>query len=317
MTSEIAARYLRFAELEAQGRSPLYESLARSVAEKPEILAFLAALPEARQQPNLLLAATRFVAGLPRDAADFEERLRRHEGEIAAVMLSWTTQTNEPGRCATLLPALARIEGPISLIEVGASAGLCLLPERYGYDWGRARLAGEPGAPVFPCRVSDNVPLPARQPEIVWRRGLDLNPLDVTNKEDVAWLETLVWPEDTDRLDRLRAAIALAQEVPPEVRAGDLRYDVAELIATAPADTTVVVFHTAVLSYVPSSEDRERFARDMLGSRAVWFSNESTRVFPDFAARTGPAPAKGLFLLARDGAPVAWTGPHGQSLDWI
>lgn len=321
MTSEIANDYKRFAEIEARCCSLLYEEMALKVAASNEIQVFLSNLPVERRQPNLLFAATRFVCGTPHNAQSFEHLLMEHENEISEIMLQRTTQTNEPGRCACLLPALEQIEGPISLIEVGASAGLCLLPDRYGYDWGskvllpESQFDGKP--PVFQCAASENTPLPEKYPLIVWRRGLDLNPLSVTDKDDVTWLETLVWPEDRARLVRLRAAIKVSQSNSPIVERGDLRHDLPKLIAMAPRDSTVVVFHTAVLNYVSEMEDRNRFAEDMLASDAVWLCNESPRVFPELSAQAGPSPSNGLFLLSLNGKPIGWTGPHGQSIHWL
>ncbi|OHV71844.1 DUF2332 domain-containing protein [Ensifer sp. LCM 4579] len=320
MIERIADRYRRFAQVEAQGQSPLYEMLALHVAQAPEALRFLMRLPRERQQPNLLFAAMRLAAGKPASPCDFDQALREHADAIAEIMLSRTTQTNEPGRCASLLPALAQIDGPLALIEVGASAGLCLLFDAYGYDWDRQRLAA-PGcsgaiAPVFNCEASDATPLPLRHPEIVWRAGLDLNPLNVFDNADVAWLEHLVWPEHESRLARLRAAISLAKRNPPRIERGDLRRDLPDLIAEAPAKATVVVFHTAVLSYIPSRADRNDFATMMNRAGVVWLSNEAPHIFPQFAASAGPA-RNGMFLLAANGSPIAWTGPHGQSVRWI
>lgn len=260
-----AERYQRFAKEEAVGRSPLYEKLALHVAQSPDILHFLTGLPPERRQPNLLFAAIRLLAGTPSSATELDDAVNNHADAIGAVMMTRTTQTNEPGRCASLLPSLARIQGPLALIEVGASSGLCLLPDFYGYDWGRQQLLPPAPfveiAPIFPCQAGENVPLPENHLEIVWRAGLDLNPLDVSNDEDVQWLETLVWPEHHERLRRLRRAIGIARRNPPRVVAGDLRENLQELIAEAPTDTTVVVFHTAVLSYVSSRQDRDDFAR--------------------------------------------------------
>jgi hypothetical protein len=88
-------------------------------------------------------------------------------------------------------------------------------------------------------------------------------------------------------------------------------------MAEAPVDATLVVFHTAVLAYVSALEARLRFVDSVRRSRAVWISNEIAPVFPDIAARA-PVPApRGRFLLAVDGEPKAWTGPHGQSLEWF
>ena len=197
----LAERYRRFAETEARGSSPLYEHLALHVSGSGDVLDFLMTLPADRRQPNLFLAAVRHVVHAPRDGPELERLVAAHGPAIARVMRNRTTQTNEPARCAVLLPLLARLPQPLALIEVGASAGLCLLPDRYGYDYGRARLhPADIGAPVFPCRVNDATPLPGVLPNVVWRAGLDLNPMRVCAPDDMAWLETLVWPEQQERL---------------------------------------------------------------------------------------------------------------------
>lgn len=116
---------------------------------------------------------------------------------------------------------------------------------------------------------------------------------------------------------RLWAAIDIARAEPPEIVAGDLLTDLERLIATAPRNATLVVFHTAVLAYVRPQERRDRFAEAMRNSGAVWISNEAPGLLPALAAGAPPALASGLFLLMREGVPVAWTGPHGQSIDWF
>ena len=172
-------------------------------------------------------------------------------------------------------------------------------------------------APDFACRANAATPLPEANVDVVWRAGLDLNPLDVTSHADMAWLETLVWPEQRARSQRLAAAVAIARADPPRVIAGDLLHDLPALAATAPAHATLVIFHTAVLSYVSVDADRDAFADTVTGLDAVWISNESPRVWPQFAT-AAPAPVNpSAFLLSVDRRPVAWTGPHGQSIDWF
>jgi hypothetical protein len=318
---KLAERYARFAEIEARGSSPTYETLALAVSRSAELLAFIAALPKERRQPNLFLAAVRKVAGVARDGNHLVELVRRHGSAIRAVILARTTQTNEPARCAVLLPALARLPQPLALLEVGASAGLCLLPDRYGYDYGRTRVLPpaqrDDGAVIFSCEASDATPLPTRLPTVVWRRGLDLNPLDPRSSDDMDWLETLVWPDQQERARRLRTAIAIARAEPPIVAKGDLLADLPALASSAPRHATLVVFHTAAPSYVPRQADRERFVTMMRDLGAMWLSNEPPDVFPAIAAQAPAAPATGLFLLAQNGKPLAWTGPHGQSIHWI
>jgi len=318
--SGLRERYRRFAEHEAKGVSPLYEALARAVAGSEALLGFVGSLPEAKQQPNLVFAAVRHLCGTPADPAHFAELVARHAEPIRALILARSTQTNEPGRCAVLLPALARLPQPLALLEVGASAGLCLLPDRYGYDYGRVRLgphsSAAPPPPVFPCRANDATPLPDELPRVAWRAGVDLDPVDLRDPEAAAWLETLVWPGDEPRAERLRAAIRLVRDRPPTVVRGDLVAGLRSVAADAPGDATLVVFHSAVLSYVPA-EVRERFAALVADLGAVWVSNEAPGVLPDVAAKLGEEPPANRFLLAVDGVPVALTGPHGQSIDWL
>jgi hypothetical protein len=317
---KLAAAYRRFANVEAHGRSPLYEAFALGVAEDPGLLTRLAELPPVKRQPNLLLAAVRHVAGVPPSWADFRAAMLTHWGEIQAVMLSRSTQTNEPGRCATLLPIFARLPQPLALIEVGASAGLCLLADRYAYSYGNHSLRADDAvadAPVFPCRASAGTPLPHAVPRIVWRAGLDLNPLDVTDAGQMAWLETLVWPEQTGRVQRLRQAVQIARADPPRVLQGDLRDGLAGLAAQAPKDATLVVFHTAVLGYISNETDRKAFAASVCGLCDYWVSNEAPAVLPDVAARAPAGAPPDRFILAVNGMPVAWTDPHGADLDWI
>jgi hypothetical protein len=307
-------RYLRFAE-EAAGRSPAYVTLAEAVAGDPAILAFLDTLPSEKSQPNLLFGAACYLLGEAADSARLRALVREYPSELAREMVLRRTQTNEPARCATLLPALAQLPPPLALIEVGASAGLTLLFDKYSYDYDGYHLAGlDPDAPVLSCAADGPVPLPERVPEIIWRAGLDLNPLDVNSEDDVRWLSCLIWPGEGDRLDRLAAAVATARRDPPRIHRGDLRTDLPALAASAPADATLVIFHTAVLNYL-RRPDRAEFAKTVAGLRCVWLSNEAPGVTGDIAP-----PANGLhnFLLIRDGRTlVATTDSHGAGVQWL
>jgi hypothetical protein len=242
---------MRFAENEALGISPLYEELARTICFDEDLTDFISSLPSEKQQPNLVFAVVRYLYGTPRDAQHFKALIEAERDPIRSMILARSTQTNEPGRCATLLPVLARLPQPLALIEVGASAGLCLLPDYYGYDYGTVRLAPAVRCrikpPVFPCVANAMTPLPGQLPEIVWRKGIDLRPINLANDEEVSWLETLVWPGQEPRLARLRAAMHVARDVRPSVDRGNLLTDLAALAARAPADATLVIFHSAVL----------------------------------------------------------------------
>jgi len=318
--AETSATYLHFADHEAHGRSPLYEELARGVAGDREILGFLSALPREKRQPNLLFSVVRHLSCIPADWAEFRRKLAENLDAVRSLMLERSTQTNEPARCATMLPILARLPQPLALIEVGASAGLCLLPDLYGYDYGSRLIrpeATEVEPPIFSCAVTEGTPLPAAMPHIVWRAGLDLHPLDVSDPSHIAWLEALVWPGQTHRLDNLRAAIKVAAAFKPRVIKGDLRDDLAQLAREAPKEATLVIFHTAVLYYVMPQAERQTFATQVKSLCGYWIANESPSVFPDIAKRAGTQGAPGRFLLSVNDTPVAWTDQHGASLEWI
>jgi hypothetical protein len=323
----VSAAYRRFAEDEVGDKSPLYGELVRGVAADPEVIGFLVTLPRHKRQPNLLLAAARYLFGTPAGWAQVRSCVLENSEVLRATMLARSTQTNEPGRCASLLPVLAGLPEPLALLEVGASAGLCLLPDCYAYDYGGAILGPEArrltppvfpcAVPVFPCAVNAATPLPARLPRVVWRAGLDLNPIDVEDPGEVAWLEALVWPEETDRLVRLRAAVGIAAAEKPRLVKGDLRRDLAALAREAPNGATLVIFHTAVLPYVASAAEREEFARSVGLLCDFWVANEAPRVIPGIAEHAGREGPKGSFLMSVNGVPVAWSDPHGASLDWI
>jgi hypothetical protein len=211
--------YAEFAARETRGVSPAYERLAYAVSRDDEILALLGTLPPAKRQPNLLFGVVRLLGGPVGDPAAFHAYTVANWPVIEAQLRVRATQTNEPGRCAALLPVLAALPQPLALLEVGASAGLCLYPDRYAYRYGDHAIGS--GEPVLECVATGMAPS-ARLPEVVWRAGLDLHPLDVTDPADVAWLDALIWPEHSHRRARLRAAAALAAADPPLLVRGDL-----------------------------------------------------------------------------------------------
>jgi Uncharacterized protein conserved in bacteria (DUF2332) len=308
----IAARYVDFAEREARDVSPTYERLSLAVSRDDEVLALLGTLPPDKRQPNLLYGVVRLFGGPVEDPAAFRDYALANWPTIEAEIRTRAVQTNEVGRCAALLPVLAALPQPLALLEVGASAGLCLYPDRYAYRYGD-HVVGD-GEPVLECAATGLTP-PARLPEVVWRAGLDLNPLDVTRPADRAWLDALIWPEHARRRARLAAAAAVAAADPPLLVRGDLVDDLPALAARAPAGATLVVFHNSVLYQVPRAR-REAFVEVVSGLPGHWIANEVPSVLDD-----GPLPPRlgpGLHtVLALDGVPLAWVRPHGQAITWF
>lgn len=320
--------YRKFARFEASGTSPIYTAWATGVAEDEEIIELLLELPKQKRQANLLFAAARhlgagdghLMAGDER-SANLRTWLKNNWEATRALMLARSTQTNEAGRCAVLLPALAQIDKPLSLIEVGASAGLCLYPDRYSYTYttesGPVTLHPEagPSTVALACELT-NAPPPDRIPEVTWRTGIDLNPIDITDGDQQEWLRSLIWPEHGLRRDRLSAAAVLVSTDPPRLVPGDLLETVESVLAEAPAQTQKVVFHSAVLAYVEPAE-RESFAA-LMRSRddVVWISNEGGGVLPDIGAQADRE-TDGRFVIAVNGQAIALTGPHGQSFEGL
>lgn len=314
--------------------SACYEEWARGVTGDASTLALIDRLPPAKRQPNLVFSAARFRGATTGPYPAFADWLHEHWNDVEETCLSHATQTNEAGRCATLLPALAAIGGPLALIEVGASAGLCLYPDRYSYRYrltgnrgdgdqgqgGRERMlhpASGESAVVLDCAVSGPAPIPDHLPEIVWRAGIDLNPLDVNNADDVDWLDALIWPEHHDRRVRLRAAVDVARTEQAEIVRGDANAEIEKLVARAPAGASVVVFHTAVLAYFDEAARRE-FTATMGRLPVHWLANEGQPVVPGVMERLDAPPEDSTALiLAQDGEPIAFTQPHGRAMHWL
>ncbi len=315
---DVIEEYLDFAAY-AAGDSPCFEEWARGVTEDPDLLAWLGTLPAIKRQPNLVFAAARWHgAPAPGPYAGLRRVLLEREAEVGATIRSRATQTNEVGRLATLVPVLGLLEGPLALIEVGASAGLCLFPDRYDYAWPPVGGLQGSGGPVLTAAATGPLPIPAAHPRVTWRGGVDLNPLDVADPDAMAWLENLVWPEQDDRRARLRTAIDVARLDPPALRAGDLFDHLGDLLGEAAPHGTPVVFHSAVIAYL-EEPDRHRFHTLMTGlveaGRCRWISNEGPRVLPDLlTAHDVPA---GRFVTALDGVAVATSHGHGHAIEWL
>jgi len=319
-------RYREFAERECKGYSDVYFRLALAVSEDDEVADFIAAMPVI--QPNLFFASVQLVAGpqdMPGTGPGLKAFLKRHGHEVAGVMRARRTQTNEVGRCAVVLPALPA--GPLALVEVGASAGLCLLLDQFCYEFGSTQI-GVPSSPVrVRCAVAGPAPLPEALPRIVWRQGLDLHPIDVRDDDATRWLLACVWPDQPERRRRLEGAIALAKARPPAVRAGDLVDALPALLAEAPEDAQLVVFHSAVLAYV--SRDRRQAFVNVLAEAStrrdvVWVSNEAPGIVLEPTTRVPEG--DGLrFLLGRtrfsrgrrQDELLALAHPHGAELLWL
>ncbi|CAM4151099.1 DUF2332 domain-containing protein [Janibacter anophelis] len=333
--ADVARFYEHFAEHEAKGESVTFESWARGLAADREVVDLVAGLPVGKRQPNhVFAAARRHGARTPSSYPVLREVLTTRWTQVRETVLSKATQTNEVGRCATLLPVLASLPGPLALVEVGASAGLCLHPDRWSYRYldgsGEevARLDPQDGpSPVLlDCTVRGPVRIPPSLPQVVHRGGIDLNPLDPSDPDTADWLETLVWPEHEDRRARLAAAIARVAEEPVVLERGDLLTGLDAAVdraREAAPGATVVVLHSAVIAYLDEggrtrwpqvvTSALERVRAD--GGAAHWVSNEGAGVLPSVTAGAGCPPVSSAdFCLGLDGRGLGWTHGHGRHL---
>lgn len=352
--------YARF-ELTTHG-SPIYAAICAGLADDQPIGSLgLRAQPGFRT-PLILLAAVHhlLLGGLSHAVAGyypslagadarpiddglypaFADLVAANRERVADLVATHTTQTNEARRTVLLVPPLGLIGGEagaaIALLEVGASAGLNLLPDRYGFSIG-ADASGDRDSPVqIACAVEGGLrpPVPAALPAIHWRAGLDVHPLDVRSPDTVAWLRALIWPEHLDRMAVLDGAVALAAADPPRLVKGDLADDLPALAAEAPPSLPLVVTDTWVLAYV-APERRLAFVRAMRGVAAtrgepVWLvSCEGQAVLASLDLGIGEAPGDGsggfsalsLHRFDSDGASrhdlLADCHAHGRWLRWL
>jgi tRNA threonylcarbamoyl adenosine modification protein (Sua5/YciO/YrdC/YwlC family) len=322
---ELAFKFRTFAEREVVATSPLYAAICRAVADRPDVLALLLGAVQGQRRPNLLLAAVHYLllggdgelasyypslgGARPPDAACgelFAEFVLAHRAELEALIRTHRTQTNEVGRCTGLLLALGLLAEPLAVIDVGASAGLNLNLDRYGYDYGEhGCLAGEREAPVLRCQVRrGRPPVPGRVPWICWRVGIDLAPLDPADETTGRWLDALIWPEHTERRQVLRQALAVARRHPVEVRCGDALELLPAVAAEAPRDATLVVAHANTLAYF-SLTQRLRLVELCREAKAAVVSLEGE-----------PGQPWHRNLLQLDGRTLAICDPHGRWIEW-
>jgi hypothetical protein len=372
-TERLERMFVQFAEHEFRDISPRYRALARACADDPALDEPLLTAPPRQRRALLLFAAAQYLlrtvatghplaAYLPVLGGDrpvdaglvpaFADLVHAYPAQLRELCAGRTTQTNEAARAALLRPAFGRawlarrpgVEG-LGLVELGTSAGLLLLPDRYGYRYvaegGAARRYGRADAPdalVHECALRDPAPAGwpatgwpevAAEPAIASRAGIDLNPADADDPDAVAWLRSCIWPEQVDRLLRLDAALAEVRVTRPRLVRGDMVDSVATVLSTVEANALPVVFTCHAVTYLPRAEQQRLVAAlDEVGRRRdlAVVLNESADagcgLFAADAPPLRPGPAVALLTL------VSWlegrasvevlgaTGPHGSWIGW-
>jgi hypothetical protein len=258
--------------------SPLYGRLGAVVADDERLMAIAAEARPGQLPSTLLFAAVHYLllrdpshdlaawyptAGSPRTPEGdpgpaFTDFCLTRRAQLVEVVRHRLVQTNVVKRAMALRLGLAAIaamtDEPVTLIELGCSAGLLLRFDEYRYDLG-GRTWGRPGSPVEvrtewrgPGSAPDLEPLPS----IADRAGVDLHPVDVTDPDERLWLRALIWPENRAQADLQDAALRVVAADPPRTVAGDAVEMLARLVSEVPRDRPVVVFHAATRLHVPA-----------------------------------------------------------------
>ena len=244
-----------------RGGSRLYARLAREYAEHPVVLEVGRDHKPRWEVPLRLFGAIRYLelAGeVDEPWSRLGEVLEAHRAWVARFVAEQPVQTNEVQRSWGLLPGFLSVaEGrPLALLELGPSAGLNLYWDRYRYRYGEAtwgpreaplELAGEAHGGPPPALLAQDV-------EVRRRVGIDQSPVDVTTDDGARLLEAFVWPDQTERLERLRRAVAAVRREPPEIVEGDYVELLPQLLEERDPDVLTVVFHSASTSYLPRSK---------------------------------------------------------------
>lgn len=310
-------------------RAPLYRQLASSIAGDAEVMSILLNAPETQQRPVLLLAALHDLVlehpGLPvarhfpsvttdPDRSDpfplARAALLDHRERITNIVANRHTQTNEVGRCAPLLIALQGIDDArsIGLIDIGCSAGLNLNLDRYAYRFAaRDEIwsidVGPHQHPRLECAIDGQRPDHLVTPSIATRIGIDAHPVDLSDPDQVRWLQACVWPDQVDRLERLRAAIDVAQIHPVTPEMGDAVEDLAATIDRVPDDDLPVIVNSWVLAYLSGPQRREyRRTMEHLGAARdlTWIHLEAPSDCPELDGPDDPALSRLTAVMRTD-----------------
>jgi hypothetical protein len=325
--------------------SPLYRSLSRTVAASERLLD-LACLGRPGQYPTFLFFGAVHLLllggaehplaryypsvadGRALPASDAGPELlsfcEQFSGELAPIISTRLVQTSHVQRSLGLRLGLsliaAEIPGPAHLIEVGASAGLNLRFDRYGYQVSGRRF-GDPASPVqLKATAHGPAALPDldRLPPLASVLGVDLNPVNAAEPDARAWLEALVWPENQRQRELLGAALAVAAADPPPILAGDAIDALPGIARQLPAGQPRVVFHSATRMHVPAARlPAFDAAIGQLGDDGPlwWLFIEDTPPDPD--PRPAPARRGAALTLRRTGQLPRQLAVVDGHLDWI
>lgn len=275
----LSERFRIFAERECKDSSSLYEHLAGNIANDLDLLKLAAHSKPGQPVPNLLLGAVHYLllSGVEHELAAyyasiveepkeslgaincFKDFCMQNENEIVQLLENKLVQTNEVRRCAYLYPSFCHIykitKKPLTLIEIGTSAGLQLLWDKYTYSYGSNQKYGSEHSTLkISAEIKgDKFPfLFQHSPPVTRRIGLDLHINNLNDPEDYRWLKALIWPEHKERNMYFEKAAYCLKSQPIELIEGDGVSILPEIVPTVSHDSSICIFHTHVANQIPA-----------------------------------------------------------------
>ncbi|MBS4201662.1 DUF2332 domain-containing protein [Bacillus sp. FJAT-49732] len=276
--TQLSNRFKTFAERECKGSYPLYEFLSLKISEDQGLLELSFHAKEGQPIPNLFLGAVHYLlqSGLKHPLKEyypslveqplnlegvfphFKDFCLAFKSEIIELLQSKRVQTNEVRRSAYLYPSFCymyeKVKTPLSLIEIGTSAGLQLLWDQYSYSYGNGIVYGNKQSKMQITSEIRSGKIPAyleNIPPVASRVGLDLHVCDIMNPENELWLKSLIWPEHCERVLLFEKAAQVFIENPVELIEGDGVSLLPEIAKQIPEDSAICIFHTHVANQMP------------------------------------------------------------------
>ncbi len=277
-TTLLSERFRQFAERECKDSSRLYKFLAIEISRDDDLLELSSHCSPGQPVPNLLFASVHYlllsgtdhelrefypsVTANPRPVEQafpsFKGFCQQHRNEIIDLTQSRLVQTNEIRRCTYLYPSFCyiynKVRQPLSLIEIGTSAGLQLLWDKYSYSFRTKDMYGDPNSSVYltaQLRNGHVPPLSSKVPPVASKVGIDLNVIDLADEDDLLWMKSLIWSEHKERLELFEKAARLFNTDPVRLVEGDGVALLPELVKQVPKDSALCIFHTHVANQMP------------------------------------------------------------------